>query len=59
MIAALQKRVKEQAAVLPLDMVDNSINPLRTHFRPIFSSLDCTDRFSVSPYRPICMLPPS
>jgi hypothetical protein len=26
-------------SVLPLDMVDNSINPLRTHFGLIFSSL--------------------
>ena len=27
--------------VLPLDMVDNSISPLRTHFGLIFSSFEC------------------
>jgi hypothetical protein len=30
--------------VQPWDMVDNSINPLRTHFKPVFSSLDSPDR---------------
>jgi hypothetical protein len=28
--------------VLPWDMVDNSISPLRTNFELIFSSFDCT-----------------
>lgn len=29
-------------SVLPLNMVDNSISPLRTHFGLIFSLFDCT-----------------
>jgi hypothetical protein len=33
-----------QVAVQPLDVVDNSTSPLRTHFGLGFSSIDATDR---------------
>jgi hypothetical protein len=47
-----KKYTNRQKWVQPLDMVDKSINPLRTHFKPVFSSLGSPDRPSHPGVRP-------